>query len=252
MDQGRPSTGGPSRSDDVARHDRAGHVEDRRHVPDREVARSLRDLAASFDPHSEWGAGKVDPAACRGQLPQRLSSGGCASSRARDRMGRSNQSLRGRERSHCVYDRRRAGAAQLALYRPLLPHQPRHTRQDQRNHDVSHCGDCSPALGDVPRKRGHRRRRQHCFGSWTKPNGRALETEQRNGASDEIVAAWRNAGITKRAKAWRLSRAELGRRRGCVHLDHVLLEHSPSRESWQVGPNRAAHDPDPPPRHRGR
>ena len=67
--------GRDGRRDDVARHDRRGHGEDRRHVPDREDARIPSAIwPRPSDPHSEWGAGEVDRALGARPFPQRPSS----------------------------------------------------------------------------------------------------------------------------------------------------------------------------------
>ena len=55
------------------------------------------------DPHSEWGAGKVDPAIVRGSFLNDLHLAVALAPRARYELGRAHQSLRGRQRSHGVH-----------------------------------------------------------------------------------------------------------------------------------------------------
>ena len=153
--------GRPRAGDDVARHDRRGHGQDRRHLPHREEPRSHRRVGAAVGPAFRVGRQRGRSRDGARQLPERPAPGGGAAPGPRHRLGGAHQPLRGRQRSHLVHQGRRAGAAQLALHRPLLPHQPRHPRQGERGDDGPrrhHRGDDGdvPGVGRPDRRRAAR------------------------------------------------------------------------------------------------
>ena len=80
--------------------------------------------ARPSDPHTEWGAGQVRAESLKGSLLNDVHLAICER-RARDTgwVVRTNPYRRG-QRSHRVCRRRGAVAAQLALRRPLLSHEP--------------------------------------------------------------------------------------------------------------------------------
>ena len=124
-------------------------VEDRRDVSDREVAGSLRDLAASV--RSALGVGRRPrrPRARPRSPAQRSAPRRRAPPRSRHRLGRAHQSLRGRKRPHGLHAGRRPGPPELAFHRSLLPHQSRHHRQGERRDDAERRDDRGDD-GDIP------------------------------------------------------------------------------------------------------
>ena len=166
--------------DVLARHDRRGHREDRRHLSDREDARSRRRCGQRpSDPHTEWGGGNVDARLVRGSLLNDLHLA-VALRRARDTgwVVRTNPYEGGSD--HTVFTtRRRAVAAQLALHRSLLPHQPRHARQGQRRRRCSMWAITVAHDGAVPRVGARRTTRPALRGLWRGASGARLATEAR-------------------------------------------------------------------------
>ena len=132
-----PTQRRPRRGDDVARHDRRGHGQDRRHVPHRESRRTRRRSGRAPPIRIPNGAPARSIAALvRGHFLNDLHLAVCLR-RARDTgwVVRTNPYEGGSD--HTVFTRaRRARAAQLALHRSLLPHQSRHAGQDQRRDDA--------------------------------------------------------------------------------------------------------------------
>ena len=76
------------------------------------------------DPHSEWGSSDGPRGFLERQSPERPPSRRVQAPRPRYRVDRANEPLRRRQRSHRVRDSRHPVAPQLALHRPVLPHEP--------------------------------------------------------------------------------------------------------------------------------
>ena len=129
------------RGDDLARHDRRRHGQDRRHLSHREGPDPSAVWERPSDPHSEWGAGKVDPALVRGSFLNDLHLAVSSASRSRYRVGGADQSLRRRQRSHGVHHapacrRCSTGTSPIATTTPISTRSTRRVAEEMR-----HVGD---------------------------------------------------------------------------------------------------------------
>lgn len=120
--------------------DGRGHSEDGWHIPDREAGRSLGRVGTSLGSPLGMGRQRCQCRVAEGKPAQRSAPCRLPPPRARQRLGRANQSARRRQRSHTVCRRGHSVAAQLALYGSVLSLQPGSGGQDERRGDEERRG----------------------------------------------------------------------------------------------------------------
>ena len=191
----------------LARHDGRGRRQDRRQFSDRASSGSRRRLGSTLG--SALGVGARE---CPGRTAQRRSDQRPPPCRVpprceEDRLGRQDESVRGRQRSHGVWQRRHAVVAELALHRSLLPHELRYAGQDEPGRDEE-CRRCGGGFG-VAAGVGRTTRRRARSWMWLSAAGRSrLEQEITAGAKiaaadkDPAAAQAREATIVAAWRKW--------------------------------------------------
>ena len=79
-----------------------------------------------WDPHTEWGRGNVQADSLKGDLINDAHLAVCERVGRKSQLGRPDQPVRGRQRSHRLRHGGNPVGAGLAFHRSLLPHQLRH------------------------------------------------------------------------------------------------------------------------------
>ena len=174
-------------------HDRRGRDEDGRHVSYRAFPGSRGRLGSAMGSAHPVGTRQRQGGEPQRRPDHRRAPGSLPTRREEDWLGRENEPLRRRERSHRVWRRRGSLGSRLALHRPLLPHQLRHAGQDEPCRDEerrSGRGRYRLALRVGHGIRGARR------GASSRLRGEArLAREQTDGATlpsaDLVIPAWR-------------------------------------------------------------
>ena len=204
------------------------------------------------DPHSEWGAGKVDPAHGARASSSTTCTWRCALRRARDTgwVVRTNPYEGGSD--HTVFTR----AGVPALLNWHFTDRYYHTNLDTVDKvSAARCGTSRPPW----------RRRRCSSRRPTQTDAAAMTTlmddgarraagdragEQRHAArSSQAWRKWYDEALReRRARLLRDLSASASPRGRAVHLRHVLLDHAARREARHVRAHRLAHDRDPAPR----
>ena len=142
------------------------------------------------DPHSEWGAGEVRRRSVQGPLSQRSAPRRRAAARARHRLGRADQSVRGRQRSHRLHARAACPRSSTGTS-PIATTTPISTRVDKTS--AGHDGPRRDGRGDdgAVSRVGRSDRCSRADDARGRSRARAARDRTREQAADEILAAWK-------------------------------------------------------------
>ena len=101
-----------------------------------------------WDPHSDWGSGRVRPESLQGDLINDVHLSICYRVASRSDWAVSTNPYEGGSDPYRVRGGWHSLAARLAFHRSLLPHEHGHARQDERRRDAE-CRRCGGGLGLV-------------------------------------------------------------------------------------------------------